>query len=962
MPTIRKTVGQITLKVLTDVESTTYYYLLVSSMAPAPSKPTTNPPTGGWSTTEPEFFVYVLTQDSTIVPGKDYYTRSGTEGSYTYTKVLEPSISGLSSYYEKIYGDTRSLYVTVQTLYTDNTFDYSQPSLSSSYEAAKEAYNRAKTALDLAGDTKQFFWEQPNAYSTSIPAGIYVTHIPQSQFKVSTGPTQGNIVIQDTGLTIRNGAIPLASLTGTALNFYKPGAGSQAPSLQLSNSALTIYNPSDNARTLMLDSSGLNFYGSNTSTADVTLDSNGLTLLNGSIKSGALVTPEQDGFLYLSPQVYTGTISGHSAGQIPIDSYVKTNWRQIIGTKFAVDSDGNLYANNAHLSNAEVEGAITATSLTIGSGSNVYDGEAAINASGYTIEIIDDVTAAYSGATIGENNTYLYPIMYLNGVKITSGITNTDYIWYLDGATTGGTRGHSSNGGIVAEYGHTYRVTYQFNDSAVGQAQPTLSITVDPSKYITRISEAGITVHPEDTSNNNFLRITANGIDIVKNNITVASYGSDITIGSISGQNVFIDNNGIQLKNGQNTLANFGTTITIGENNGKNVYIDSNGIQIRNLLTTLANFGTSQIQIGADGSSRTIIDTNGLTVYAGAANVAQFGSTSRVGDISGAHSILDTNGQRFYGADGTTLLANIGYGEYSEDAQIYTSPYYTFGTRVAGSFNASKSLVVGDNNIASGYASQAFGIKTTAVSPASTALGEDTVINTYNGMVIGRNNSYDEIEGFNDQARKRLINNTLDKYIFIIGNGTEEIENDIDYIDTVGSIEINFAGKTAPFIVFESHYDSSIFPSYDTPFYIKGNSSGMALTDEDIGIFFKHSSRYSGYILHAYVRDTPRVRELINMEAVQTVTIYRMPSRGKSNAFTVDWNGNTEASGYTATKDVMLDLSNYNVRGTTEKKLYDAIVEAGLDNIFGDLRYPIGKISLNELLALIIEEMLYRTQ
>lgn len=378
MPTIKKTVGQITLKVLTDVESTTYYYLLQSSMAPAPSAPTTNPPGSGWSTTEPEFFSYIPTQDTVVVSGKDYYTRSGSTGSYTYTIVSNPTGNpSTNSYYEKIYGDTRSLYVTVQTLYTDGTYDYTTPSLSSSYEAAKEAYNRAQSALTIAGDINQYFWSLTSQYSTSVPAGVYVTSIPQNQFKPS--PAQGNILMQSTGLTIRNGAVELASLTGSALNFYKPGAGSQAPSIQLSNSALTIYNPNSNARTLMLDSSGLNFYGSNTSTADVTLNSDGLTLLNGSIKSGPLITPEQDGFLYLSPQVYAGVINGHSAGQIPIDNYVKNNWRQIIGRKFAVDTDGNLYANglnanNAHLQQAEVEGAIVATSLIIGNDSIQLDG------------------------------------------------------------------------------------------------------------------------------------------------------------------------------------------------------------------------------------------------------------------------------------------------------------------------------------------------------------------------------------------------------------------------------------------------------------------------------------------------------------------------------------------------------------------------------------------------------------
>lgn len=304
MSTIIKIIGQITLKALTDVESTTYYYLLQSSMAPAPSKPTTNPPTGGWSTTEPEFFIYTPTQDTTIVSGKDYYIRSGTEGSYVYTKVLEPSVSSLSSYYEKIYGDTRSLYVTVQTLYTDTTFEYSEPSLSSSYEAAKEAYNRAKTALDLAGDTNQYFWTLSSAYSTDIPAGVYVTHIPQSQFKLN--PAQGNILMQNTGLTIRNGAVALASLTNDALNFYNPTTHNVA--MQLTGQALNFYESTNNKLALSLTGQALDFYNLEEDRVSASLNNEGLNITEGSIKLGEKITDyflsRDKGIVYPLKKVY----------------------------------------------------------------------------------------------------------------------------------------------------------------------------------------------------------------------------------------------------------------------------------------------------------------------------------------------------------------------------------------------------------------------------------------------------------------------------------------------------------------------------------------------------------------------------------------------------------------------------------------------------------------------------------
>ena len=193
MAIIKRVVGQVTLSRVVDVVSITYFYLLMPSIAPAPSKPTTNPPTtyqtegyDGWGETEPTY----------------------------------------------VSGDTRSLYVTVRTVYGDGSFAYTTPSLSSSYEAAKAAYNRAQSAMSLAGDINQYFWNLTSAYSTNVPAGTYITEVAQSLFKPN--PSGGNVVIQSTGITIRNGTTQLASLTGLALNFYNPQATQGQNSLQLS--------------------------------------------------------------------------------------------------------------------------------------------------------------------------------------------------------------------------------------------------------------------------------------------------------------------------------------------------------------------------------------------------------------------------------------------------------------------------------------------------------------------------------------------------------------------------------------------------------------------------------------------------------------------------------------------------------------------------------------------------------
>ena len=95
-----KASSNITLYHVIDVASVTIYYLLQSSTANPPAKPTTDNPGGNWSTIEP-----------------------------TYTE-----------------GSTNTLYTVTKTKYSDGTFEYTPVSKSSSYEAAKSAYNIAYDA------------------------------------------------------------------------------------------------------------------------------------------------------------------------------------------------------------------------------------------------------------------------------------------------------------------------------------------------------------------------------------------------------------------------------------------------------------------------------------------------------------------------------------------------------------------------------------------------------------------------------------------------------------------------------------------------------------------------------------------------------------------------------------------------------------------------------------------------
>ena len=92
--------AEVTISCIRDLQSCTRYYLLQSSTLAKPSKPTVKPPGGSWVTTEP---------------------------SYTA-------------------GSTNSLYFCDLNVFSDGSYAYSDVSLSSSYEAAKAAYNKAQSA------------------------------------------------------------------------------------------------------------------------------------------------------------------------------------------------------------------------------------------------------------------------------------------------------------------------------------------------------------------------------------------------------------------------------------------------------------------------------------------------------------------------------------------------------------------------------------------------------------------------------------------------------------------------------------------------------------------------------------------------------------------------------------------------------------------------------------------------
>lgn len=430
--------NQIALQKIKVISETKKYFLLQPSSAAAPSTsnygitPPTYTQTGysGWSDTEPFYTV----------------------------------------------GDERVLYELTETIYSDNTWDYSTPTVSSSYEAAKEAYNEAIQAeediqdfVDL-GLKQGYIWDNPTSKSASgtvpaYPAGSYIASGTLSggtrSINRSNSNTYGlNTWISTGGINLRYNAIDLMKLTTSNLFFYYPSTSTQqkkAISLGTNGTvnSLAFYGFNNDNKTMELTNNALTFYNPSNGTDKLaTLNTSGLILSKGGIEGGS--STSGNGYIYLSTEDKAGiTINGHTPGTN------NPKWRAVIGSKFGVDSEGNLYA-----SNAEISGKITATSLTIGSGATV---------SGLSTSNIS-----------GMNN-------YALQSSLDSEITQRKAVYAVSttGATTAAKTTESGTpSGFVLYNGAT--VTVKFN-SANSTTTPTLNVNGTGAKTIKSYTGAALT-------------------------------------------------------------------------------------------------------------------------------------------------------------------------------------------------------------------------------------------------------------------------------------------------------------------------------------------------------------------------------------------------------------------------------------------------------------------------------------
>ena len=185
-----KASANITISFMVDVKATYRYYKLQASTESTPSVPTTSPPSG-WTTTEPS--------------------------------------------YEE--GSTNTLYFVDQTVFTNDTFIYSEVSKSTSYEAAKLAYNKAINAQNTANNAAKVATNYINYTSgTGLVIGDMTTNVLGK-----------NTIIDANGMAVRDNETELARF------------GSNEIELGKNNSDTTISMRNGNVVIENLDRGGINY-------------------------------------------------------------------------------------------------------------------------------------------------------------------------------------------------------------------------------------------------------------------------------------------------------------------------------------------------------------------------------------------------------------------------------------------------------------------------------------------------------------------------------------------------------------------------------------------------------------------------------------------------------------------------------------------------------------------------------
>lgn len=236
----------------------------------------------------------------------------------------------------------------------------------------------------------------------------------------------------------------------------------------------------------------------------------------------------------------------------------------------------------------------------------------------------------------------------------------------------------------------------------------------------------GLTACSVFTNSGTYFNAMLNGT-----NQLVAKYeasGAQIGVELSGYRNMTIDNtNGIRFRNGTTVLAKYDT--------GSVIFYDGNSSTNYELM----NLGTTGMTIkNSSGYSTFYAGNSGLIMYDGSSSLNKLLNLTNLGlTLKGIFNntlsnigIFDSDGLTIYGYIGSTIrgeIAKIYSGSGNAESGTSVAPYYTLGIRKTGQNVGNYSFATGYNTTASGYASHAEGDYTVASLTSSHAEGRNSI-------------------------------------------------------------------------------------------------------------------------------------------------------------------------------------------------------------------------------------------
>lgn len=663
-----KASAQITIHYIIDIKAIHRYYLLQGSTLAKPSKPTTYPPASTWTTTEP-----------------------------TYTS-----------------GSNNSLYFVDCTVFNDNAFTYSDVSLSSSYEAAKAAYNKAVSADSRVADAETQIEQNTSAIA------LRATKTDLNSLM------EGNLVVNGFGLNrdnynfnqwVYDGAdkcdgFPSFKFTGIPKELYIPYY--MIPIDISKTYEFSMRLKGDATKKMYLGWDEFDIDGKQISPTYCMGYSASTTTLAKELKNG-------DTVVYLtSTSGWTSTSATHQLGlifwnykdstgyQYPVGVYSRNAWTNLytysnvnktnntitlnsawnhgtfsVGTKVSQsNSSGHKYFN---YTNAAPPAAWTETKYTISGNQELYmfTSNKFSQAAKYARFII---LHNYSGGTT--SSTTKISKVSLVDITLKKNLTDNYYtktqtdakIKVESDKITSAVSRISTNETAISTLEQTAEgLTAKLNttNSNVTTAQSTANTaktnaataqsTANTAK--TNAATAQTTANTARTEAANAAKVATNYLNFSTNGLVVG----DMTSSSL-GKNVLIDSDSVDIRSGTTTLASFGANKVILGQNAANSEIDlCNGAGVIKAITSGAStsyphydsiaIGSQEIEFNAQRFVANITNVGGSTTpaYQNTAEIYTLSYASSAGSYAriGSECKITSSGDLVHAGFSTVAVETV---------------------------------------------------------------------------------------------------------------------------------------------------------------------------------------------------------------------------------------------------------------------------------------------------------------